>query len=204
MAGMMYETYVLQALRTGIASIQGDVDQLDDILDALSPTELASAKLYFANPKTTIYVAPGFPQESSRMPFVGVTVASEDPLQAQTPISYEFITANNGDGTWTQITGGRYHGTIKATIYTPNPDLILWLTAIVWWSLMTQISLFISTANMNNVLIGMGDYEPSPSFLAPLFVFARGIWVSGEYSKTVAVVVDQAVPGTMTFTLGGT
>lgn len=69
---------------------------------------------------------------------------------------------------------------------------------------MKNIDLFVSTSgpSMNNVVIGTGDYEPSPQWL-PLFVFARGVWVTGEYSKTVSTVVSRAIPGTITFTVGG-
>jgi len=54
---------------------------------------------------------------------------------------------------------------------------------------------------MNNIQQGLGDYEPSPSWL-PLFTFARGVWLSGEYDKTYLctppIVTSASVTGTFT------
>ena len=188
MAGMMYETYMLQALDNGINAVRQDTTKLADILDALNPAELAAAQAYFGDSGIEIYVAPGFPMEPSRMPFIGVTVANEEQIAGQTPIGLAYERIDNGDGTWTDVKGARFQGTLKATIYTSNADLIMWLSAVCSWALLSQIdTIFSETAGMNNILTGLGDYEPSPSWL-PIFTFARGVWLSGEYDKTYLVI----------------
>lgn len=213
MAGMMYETYMLQALTNGLQSVQQDPSQLADILDALNPDELAAAQNYFSslmiNPvgnlpkgQSRIYVAPGFPMETGKMPFIGVTVANDEQIPTQTPIGLAYQRINNGDGTWTDVRGARFRGTLKATIYTPNADLVVWLSAICSWALLSQMdAIFIELAGMSTVLIGSGDYEPSPSWL-PLFVFARGVWLSGEYDKTYInvppMITSANITGTFT------
>lgn len=186
MAGMMSETYVLQVLSNGIQQIQQDTSLLDDILDALNTQELTSAKSYFGNPKTKIIVAPGFPNEQTPMPFVGVTVAEEHQDDANTPIGYAFDRIDNGDGTWTDVRGIAVDGTIKATIYTPNADVIIWLSAICQWALISQYDFFMSEsgAAMYEVSSGLGDYEPQPQWL-PTFVFSRGAYLRGKWMKTI-------------------
>lgn len=183
MGGMMYETYMLQALTNGMQSIRQDTSKLEEILDALSLQELASAKAYFGNSKNQIYIAPGFPGDPPKFPFIGVTVANEDPIDTQIPIGLAYDRIDNGDGTWTDVKGMRYKGILKATVYTPNADLLIWLSAVCSWCLLSQIDFFTETAGINNVLVGTGDYEPAPQWL-PVFTFARGIWLSGEYDKT--------------------
>jgi len=192
MAGMMAETYVLQALQNGLTSIRQNIAQLSEILDALSPAELQSAQNYFGDPKTQIIIAPGFPGSQTPFPFIGVTVAPEEQIAEQTPIGLAYDRIDNGDGTWTDVKGAPFHGTIKATIYTPNADLAVWLSAICVWALLSQFDFFLDTADMRNLQIGIGDYEPQPQWL-PTFVFSRGVWISGEWDKTFT-----ATPPTIT------
>lgn len=201
MAGMMSETYVLQGLTNGIQQIQKNPALLDDILDALNTQELASAKSYFGNPKTKIIIAPGFPNEQTPMPFVGVTVAEEDPDASETGIGFALIRTDNGDGTWTDIKGYNYAGSIKATIYTPNADVIVWLSAICEWSLIQNYDFFMDTAGFYEVGCGLGDYEPQPQWL-PVFVFLRGVYLRGKWTKTIKsspnVVTSTLTTGTFT------
>lgn len=183
MAGMMSETYVLQALSNGIQQIQQNPQLLTDILDALNQQELASAMNYFGNPKIEIEIAPGFPMEQSKMPFIGVTVADEHQDMSEQPIGAVVDSIDNGDGTWTDIKGYPFDGTIKATIYTPNPNVVVWLSAICSWALMSQYDFFYNKAGMWAIETGLGDYEPSPQWL-PTFVFARGAYLKGKWYKT--------------------
>jgi len=179
---MMTETYMLNALANGIKSVQQNPSLLEDILDALSDSELAAAKSYFGNVKTKINLAPGFPMESGHMPFIGVTIANEGQITEQTPIGLVYETINNGDGTFTDIKGARFKGTLKATIYSPNADVVIWLSAICSWALLTHYSYF-NEEGLGNLTTGLGDFEPSPQWL-PVFTFARGIIMSAEYDKT--------------------
>lgn len=183
MAGMMYETYMLQALTNGLQSIQKNTAQLSDILDALNPSELAAAQNYFGNPVNKIYIAPGFPSDPARMPFIGVTVANEEQIPEQTPVGFAYGRIENQDGTWTDVKGARFRGIIKATIYTPNADVLMWLSAICSWSLLSQYDFFANIGEMSNLQSGLGDFEPQPVWL-PTFIFCRGIWLSAEYDKT--------------------
>ena len=180
---MMAETYMLQALQQGIASIQQNTAQLTTILDALSPQELASAQNYFKTVKITI--APGFPQQQTDMPFIGVTLATAQQSTQRTPIGWTSQTIDNGDGTSTEVMGIVFDGVIKATIYTPNADVIVWLSEVVTWSLAVFASIFWN-AGFGNVEIGMGDYEPSPDFL-PVITFARGVTLSATWLRSFAL-----------------
>jgi len=185
MAGMMTESYMLQALVNGIQSVQQNPALLADILDALNEAELQAAQSYFGNPETQIYLSPGFPMEAAQMPFIGVTIANESQITEQTPIGLVYERVNNGDGTWTDIKGARFNGTLKATIYSPNADLVIWLSAICSWSLLSQYNYF-NEYGIGNIQTGLGDFEPSPQWL-PMFTFARGILLSAEYDKTFTV-----------------
>jgi hypothetical protein len=164
-------------------------------LDALSPQELTSAKSYFGNSKNRIIVAPGFPGEQTTMPFIGVTVAEEHQDTSETPMGFAVERIDNGDGTWTDVQGFSFDGSIKATIYTPNADLIIWLSAVCEWALLSNYPFFINTAGMYTVQSGLGDYEPSPQWL-PIFVFARGVYLRGKWMKTIT-----SSPVTVTTTL---
>jgi hypothetical protein len=179
---MMAETYLLQAIQAGIAQIQQTPSLLTDILDALSAEEQTSAQNYFTTAK--IKVAPGFPQEQMDMPFIGVTVAAMQQNARITPIGFASQTIDNGDGTSTVVAGFGVDGVIKATIYTPNADLIVWLSEVVFWCLGTQAQIFFD-AGFGALQLGLGDYEPSPDFL-PVFTFARGVTLSGKWLKSFA------------------
>jgi len=191
MGGMIAETYVLQAVQNGITTIQQNASVLSDILDVLSLDQLVSAENFFGNPKTKIGIAPGFPMQTTQLPFVGVTVANSEQDMGRTPVGMSFGTKTNIDGTVSPLIGGRFNGQIKATIYTPNADLIVWLTEIVFWSLFTQMDLF-TQAGMNRISVNMGDYEPSPDFF-PVPTFTRGVFLSAQYSKVYATVPNVAV-----------
>ena len=181
---MMAETYLLQAIQTGLSQIQADTGLLVDILDALNANELASAQNYFATAK--IKVAPGFPMEQTDMPFIGVTVATMQPLSNRMPIGWTSETINNGNDS-TIVQGFPVEGVIKATIYTPNADLIIWLSEVVYWALATQLSFF-TEQGFGDVQFSMGDYEPTRDFL-PVFTFARGITFSAKWLKSFAATV---------------
>lgn len=185
MPGMMTESYMLTALSNGIQSVQQNPALLGDILDALSLSELQAAQAYFGNKGTKIFLAPGFPMEQGQMPFIGVTIASESQIVEQTPIGLAYDTIDNGDGTWTDVKGARFSGTLKATIYSPNADIVIWLSAICSWALLSQYSYF-NDQGLGNVTTGLGDFEPSPQWI-PVFTFARGIFLSAEYDKTFTV-----------------
>jgi hypothetical protein len=179
---MMAETYLLQALQAGINSIRQNTTQLADILSALSPNELTAAQTWFANPANTITIAPGFPSETTPLPFIGVTVADETQILEQTGIGLDYYNEIDAQGNVIQHRGARFIGQLKATIYTQNADLIVWLSAVCKWSLLTQYDWF-GEQGFNNVQIGLGDFEPSPQFL-PFFTFARGVFLRGEYDQT--------------------
>lgn len=198
MAGMMSETYVLQAISNGLQTIQQNPGLLNDILDALNDQERMSAVTYFMNPQTKIIVAPGFPNQQSQFPFIGVTVAEENQSIGDQGIGLMFDRNDNGDGTWTDVKAVPFEGTIKATIYTPNPDLIIWLSAICSWALISNYDFFYETAGMWEVQCGLGDYEPSPQYL-PIFVFARGAYLKGKWNKTFKSIVR---PVTSSLTTG--
>lgn len=185
MAGMMTETYMLTALANGIKSVQQNPALLKDILDALSLKELQAAQAYFGNPSTKIYLAPGFPMEPHQMPFIGVTIANEEQIQEQTPIGLAYDRIQNEDLTWTDVKGARFRGMLKATIYSPNADLVIWLSAICSWALLSQYD-YLNESGLGNISTGFGDFEPSPGFL-PLFTFNRGLFLSAEYDKTFTV-----------------
>ncbi len=133
------------------------------------------------------------------MPFIGVTVAEDSQIVEQTPIGLVYERINNGDGTWTDVMGAPFRGTFKATIYTPNADLIVWLSAICSWALLTQYNWFVNTLGMRNLQIGLGDYEPSLQWL-PNLVFARGVWLSAEFDKTFTgaptIITSSSTTGT--------
>lgn len=199
MPNMLAETYVLQAIQNGITSIQQNTAQLADILDALNANELAAAQRYFGAATTKITVAPGFPMEPTQLPFIGVTVANADQNMGQTPIGMMADMVVNSDGTYTVVQGARFNGSIKCTIYTPNADLIVWLSEIALWSLLSQYALF-TNAGMGRLQTSIGDYEPSPGFL-PIFTFARGVFLSAQYTKTFSSVpVQTLTSATVTFT----
>ena len=179
---MMAETYMLQAIQAGIAQIQQTPSLLASILDALSAEEQTSAQNYFATAK--IKVAPGFPQEQPDLPFVGVTVATMQQNAQLTPIGWASQTIDNGNGTSTVVSGFGVDGVIKATIYTPNADLIVWLSEVVFWCLGTQVQIFLDEG-FGAIQLGLGDYEPKPDFL-PIFTFARGVTLSGRWLKSFA------------------
>lgn len=179
----MTETYMLQALTNGLQKVCQNTNLLDEILDALNPGELSAAKKWFGDPRTQITIAPGFPVEQTKMPFIGVAVAQEDQDTSQTPVGFALDRTPNGDGTWTDVKGAVFDGTIKATIYTPNADLVIWLSAFCLWALMDNYDLFFDGAGIWDVQIGLGDYEPSPQWL-PVFVFARGVYIRGNWLKT--------------------
>lgn len=179
---MMAETYILQALQTGITSIRGNTAQLDNILTALNANEMAAAKAWFADTTKRIFVAPGFPMAPEQLPFIGITVADESQIESQTGIGLEYSTSVDGSGNIIDTRGARFQGTVKATIYTPNADLVVWLSTVCKWSLLTQYDWLGSDngGGMNNITIRTGDYEPQPGFL-PIFTFARGVFVTAEY-----------------------
>jgi hypothetical protein len=194
----MAETYMLQALQTGLASIRQTPTQLADILTALNANELAAAQSWFGNlnlgnsniPNTNrLIIAPGFPMAPEQLPFIGVTVADESQITEQTGIGLEYYTLTDSSGVVTETRGLRFSGTLKATIYTPNADLIVWISSVCKWALMTQFDWLGSDAGggMNNIQIRLGDYEPQPGFL-PIFTFARGISISAEYDLVFSTV----------------
>lgn len=181
MASMVGETYVLQAVQQGLASIQSNPAQLSGILDALSTAELASAQSYFGNPQTVIKVAPGFPMQQPDLPFIGVTLGLAEQDMRRGPVGWNAGTVDNGNGTTSQQFSMVVNAQIKATIYTANADLIVWLSEIVWWAIATQSSVFLN-AGFGHIGLSMGDYEPQPDFL-PVFTFVRGLTVSMTFSK---------------------
>lgn len=196
MAGMMAETYMLQALSNGINQVRSNTSLLTDILDALNPNELNAAKTYFGDATKTITIAPGFPSSTNVLPFIGVTVANDATIPSQMGIGNAYYRVENADNTFSDRMGARFSGNIKGTIYTPNADLIVWLSAVCKWSLLTNIGWFDDTAGLNNVQISLGDYEPSPDFL-PVFTFARGVFLSGEYDSTFTVTPSGATSATI-------
>lgn len=190
---MMAETYMLQALRNGFSSIKQNPAQLADILTALNADELAVAQQWFGNlnltsaniPNTNrLIIAPGFPNAPELLPFIGVTVAEERQLTEQTGIGLNYYeTIDPTTGAITRTRGARFSGTLKATIYTPNADLAIWLSAVCKWALLSQYDWFASDeVGMNNISITVGDFEPQPGFL-PIFTFARGVFLSAEYDQ---------------------
>lgn len=192
---MIAETYLLQALRAGINSIMQDPSQLDDILIALNENELASAKQWFSNPSNVITVAPGFPMETSTFPFIGVTIADDSQMEGQTGIGLDYYEIENPDGSFTSTRGARFLGTLKATIYTPDANLLIWISALCKWSILAQFD-WLGEQGFNNINVSLGDFEPSPEFL-PIFTFARGLVVRGEYDF-VFTKTPQAISYTYT------
>ncbi|UOF90777.1 hypothetical protein LSG31_00395 [Fodinisporobacter ferrooxydans] len=180
---MMAETYMLQALQNGLASIRSNPSQLADILTALNANELSAAQQWFGNANNQIIIAPGFPMKPEQLPFIGITVGNDDQIESQTGIGLDYYTStDSGSGIITQYRGAPFNGAIKGTIYTTNADLIVWLSAVCKWSLLSQYD-WLGSDNggaMRNIRIGLGDYEPSPGFL-PIFSFARGVYLYGEY-----------------------
>lgn len=175
---MMAETYLLQAMQAGINSIRQNPSQLASVLSALNDNELASATQWFLDPRNMIIVAPGFPMETTHLPFIGVTIADERQIGEQTGIGLDYYTITGPDGT-VQTRGARFSGTLKATIYTPDANLIIWISTVCKWALLAQFDWF-GNQGFNNLSVSLGDFEPSPQFL-PIFTFARGVMLSGEY-----------------------
>jgi hypothetical protein len=196
---MMAETYFLQALQAGIRSIQQDTEQLAYILTALSDDELNAAKEWFGNLENVITVAPGFPMETTRLPFIGVTIADDTQIEGQTPIGLDYYTVTNPDGTVTETRGARFNGFLKGTIYTPDANLIVWISTVCKWALLAQFD-WLGDQGFNNLNISLGDFEPSPQFL-PIFTFARGIFLRGEYDA-VFLKTPQIQPYTGTGVVG--
>lgn len=187
MTGMMAEVYVLKALQNGLLEIQQDPSKLDKILTALNSSEMESAQSFFADPKA-ISIAPGFPSNQSIFPFTGVTVADEDPLEEQTPIGMAYDRVQDDLGTWWDVMGARYNGAIKCTIYSPNADAIIWISAVVKWALLKSIGWFHTEdgGEMNHIRVRVADYEPAPQWLSTL-TFARGVFLFAEYDSTFEV-----------------
>jgi hypothetical protein len=189
---MMAETFMLQALQNGLLNVRQNPAILDEVLTALNPNELAAAKVWFSNPKTKLYIAPGFPQAPEQLPFIGVTMAEEGQIESQTGIGLDYYSDNEGKN----YRGARFKGTLKATIYTPNADLIVWISTVLKWSLLSQYDWFDETAGFNNIQTKLGDYEPSPGFL-PIFTFARGIFLSAEYDLVFTSIPETITSGTV-------
>jgi hypothetical protein len=196
---MMAETYLLQALQAGIISIRQNPSQLAYILSALNPTELASATQWFSNPANAITIASGFPMETAHLPFIGVTVAEETQIQSQTGIGLEYYTIANLDGTSTSVRGARFSGSLKATIYTPDANLIVWISTVCKWALLAQFD-WLGEQGFNDLNVSIGDFEPSPNFL-PIFTFARGIILRGEYD--VVFLTTPAIQSFTSISVGG-
>lgn len=198
MAGMMAETYMLQAISNGLDQVRQNPEILDDILDALNENELAATKAYFGNANNKIFIAPGFPQQTNQLPFIGVTTADENQIVEQTPIGLEYYEGVDNNGNTVQYRGARFNGLLKATIYTPNADLLIWLSVVLKWSLLSQFDWFGSDegGGMNNIQIGLGDYEPQPQFF-PEFVFSRGVFLRAEYDQ-VFKGIPQLITSTQT------
>lgn len=172
---MMAETYLLQAMQAGINSVQQNPSQLASVLSALNTEELASAQQWFSNTANRITIAPGFPMETASLPFIGVTVANEDQIESQTGIGLDYYAMTDGS----MQRGARFSGALKATIYTPDANLIIWISTVCKWSLLTQFD-WLGEQGFNQITISVGDFEPSPQFL-PIFTFARGVILRAEY-----------------------
>ncbi len=189
--GMMAETYVLQAIQNGLASIAGNTAQLAEILDALNTSELAAAQSYFGNPAANkIIVAPGFPMEPTQLPFIGVTVANAEQSMRHAPIGLQMAMTHSGS-TWVNTQGAVFDGTIKCTLYTPNADLVIWLSEIMAWAMLSQFALF-TNAGFGNLQVVLGDYEPQPAFL-PIFTFARGVFLRALFTKSFTTAPLQSI-----------
>lgn len=189
MAGMMAETYMLYALSNGFSAIKDPATAsktLPDILSALNANELNAAIQWFTDPNKPVIIAPGFPSDPAQLPFIGVTVANDGQKAEETGIGLAYYRRDNSDGTKSDVRGLRFAGNIKATIYTPDANLIIWLSCVCKWALMTNYDYF-NDEGLNNVQIGLGDYEPSPEFL-PIFSFARGIFLTADYDCTFTQV----------------
>lgn len=180
----MAETFVMQALQMGLSEIQQDPLKLAEILTALNSQEMAAAQGFFAS-KTAVTIAPGFPSDQSIFPFIGVTVADEDMIAEQTPIGLAYYTERQADGSWIDTMGARFTGALKCTIYTPNVDVLIWVSAVMKWALLKSIPWFHTEegGDMNNIRIRIADYEPSPQWLST-FTFTRGVIVFAEYDST--------------------
>lgn len=185
---MMAETYLLQAVQAGINSIRQNPSQLASVLSALNNAELAAAIKWFSDPRNVITIAPGFPMETTHLPFIGVTIADENQLSDQTGIGLSYYTVSNPDGTTTSTRGARFLGALKATIYTPDANLIVWISTVVRWSLLAQFD-WLGEQGFNNLMISVGDFEPSPQFL-PIFTFSRGVILRGEYDIVFLTTPD--------------
>jgi hypothetical protein len=176
---MIAETYLLQALQAGFDSIRNDPSQLASVLFALNDQELAAATQWFSDANNVVVVAPGFPMETSVLPFIGVTIAEETQIEGQTPIGLDYYTVDNGDGTVTETRGTRFTGSLKATIYSPDANLVVWISAVAKWAIIAQFD-WLGEQGFNNINVGLGDFEPAPGFL-PVFTFNRGLFVRAEY-----------------------
>lgn len=179
---MMAETFLLQVLQNGFSSIRNQPSQLNDILDALNDNEILSASTYFSNPKNKITIAPGFPSEPAHLPFIGVTLADDNQITEQTGIGLNYYETTDASGNITQLRGTRFRGVIKGTIYSPNADVVVWLSVICKWAMLSQFDWLAENAGLNEIQIRMGDYEPQPGFL-PIFTFARGVFLTAEYDS---------------------
>lgn len=211
---MMAETYMLQALQNGFSSIKQNPAQLAEILTALNANELAVAQQWFGNlnltsaniPNTNrLIIAPGFPNAPEQLPFIGVTIADERQIPEQTGIGLGYYTVTDPNtGVITETRGARFQGTIKATIYTPNADLIVWLSTVCKWSLLSQYDWLGSDAGggLNNIQVYLGDYEPPPGFL-PIFTFARGVFLQAEYDQVFTTQPQPITSATITGTFQG-
>ncbi|KIL42076.1 hypothetical protein SD70_02515 [Gordoniibacillus kamchatkensis] len=206
---MMAETYVLQALQRGFQQVQQNPALLDDILSALNANELAAAKGWFGNlnltaaniaNKNRLIIAPGFPAAPEQLPFIGVTVAEGGQIEGQTGIGLQYYTVSDDAGNVVNARGARFNGSIKATIFTPNADLIIWLSQVCLWALLTQYDWFASDdgGGMNEIVIRIGDYEPQPIFL-PTYTFARGVFLNAEFD---IVFTTSATPITSSIVSG--
>jgi hypothetical protein len=164
----------------GVQAITATPSLLDNILEDLSPTDLASVKAYWGDHPPT--VLSGYARSEGPFPCMAVTLMGEEIAQDYVGVGQEamFLGGSPSDKGGTKFKR-RVTGTYGITIYAEHPDIVACYYRVARRILNVGVWRMLE-GGLNEPVISGADMMPDPRY-APDNLFVRRITVTTEYEE---------------------
>ncbi|MHB1418294.1 MAG: hypothetical protein ACYCX4_01715 [Bacillota bacterium] len=178
------DALVVQAIKDGLAMVKANTTLLDDILTSLEPEELAEAKTWFGNAKNRVNVFKGFPRNpAAEVPCVSVTLAGEQ--ETDEPMG-DFVEIDEEASDYQEIDGSWFVSNYKATVFTENANLTVWIQTVAKWVLLVKRA-WLQEQGLVEQSLSSGDFEPVPEYF-PDFVYTRAVNLNAKHFDAFVVM----------------
>jgi hypothetical protein len=182
------EKVVQAAIVAGIQSFTQNLSTfVPDLFAQLSSAEQTRISNWFGNSSNRINVVLGYLQVNQVLPAVGIVLAAEDEIRDEQIIGslgqVQFGNNTTNPVTPYQVQKTTYMRSLyRCDCVADNQEFLLWLQALVKWSLLTQRDAMESQYQMLNAKISAADVAPMEEA-----VQGEAVW---PYHRVVTLAVD--------------